>query len=188
MVAPDRGETRAAIQGRPYGFRTGPLSILILAFAAAYLISWIPHGVDVSYPAYVYSANGEGLGAKTAIEMKGKLYRPLLGDARYGGSLAIEYYGAVKGELQEIVFHKDWQGYGSVEWLWYDTSGALTAANWNYIGSMAITGNADAILIYGVSPQDVGKDAASITIYIAAPAQNLEEAQKIVAEMRPKNK
>jgi len=158
-----------------------PLIVIILLCGIIFSLSWIPKNIDVSYPAYVYSGDSSAafVSEQTTIAMKGKLYRPLFLDARYDGTVDIGYYGSIQGTLMEIQFSKDWQGYGHVIWRYFDTSGALTITDFNYIGDMKITSNADKIFINGVLPQDIGKDSPTTNVYIAAPAETLEDALQL---------
>jgi hypothetical protein len=163
--------------------------ISVLSFVVVLLVSYIPHKIDIDYKAVVYDSNTGEFICNTTIKMKGKLHNPLFSNAKYSGSLVIDYYDMTKTKKPEIVFFKNsWKQkiyFGIVNYPIYKG----IECNFNSIGVMHLSSNMDSICIYAYSQQDIDKFAKpndgveSTSLIIAAPAQTLKEAKQIAAKL-----
>lgn len=157
-------------------------AVLVCGFIMLYLISCIPHKIDLKYPAIQYYEDNTKEVKNITIEMKGKLYKPLFGNPKYVGSCVIEGYDFTKNyQLTTVVFDEHVESRPGI--LSYATVKKLGIPDSKIIGQIWMSGNFDKLCVYGACPEDI-ESTSFEPINISAPAKTTEEAINIANELR----
>lgn len=151
-------------------------SIITAVVITVILISGIPRKLEKSYQAIQYRYNKEEEIKKINIVVKGKLYKRLFSDTRFTGSIVISNYRYTKTyELMDVVFNGGVSdGMGNLVY-WTIKEGA---SDMETLGAIWMEGNFDKIAIWVFEPL-YSDSKTSTDLFIAAPADNREEALEI---------
>lgn len=123
-----------------------------------------PQNIDLTYPAVQYRLNDPSSAQITAVEIKGKILRPLFRRKEFTGKIRIDGYEFTKTYGQfDIIFYQN-RGF----LFYHDRSEIRT------LGTIWIDGDFNRLNLYIFEERDQPSD-----LRISAPARTYDEAMKI---------